>query len=131
VDLATSTVPIAELQGLRVLVVEDETLVAMLVEEYLADLGCIIVYSGRRISSTLHALKNLEVGAAVLDVNVAGESIAAVAEILEQRKVPFLFASGYGAKGIDDRWAGRPVLQKPFSAKELEAALLACVRGAF
>jgi DNA-binding response OmpR family regulator len=128
--LAVSPVPIAELQGLRVLVVEDETLVAMLVEEYLADLGCVVAYSGRRVSSTLHALKNLEVGAAVLDVNVAGESIASVAEILEQRKVPFLFASGYGAKGIDERWAGRPVLQKPFSAKELEAALLACVQGA-
>jgi CheY-like chemotaxis protein len=128
--LAVSPVPIAELQGLRVLVVEDETLVAMLVEEYLADLGCIIAYSGRRVSSTLHALKDLEVGAAVLDVNVAGESIASVAEILEQRKVPFLFASGYGAKGIDERWAGRPVLQKPFSAKELEMALLACVQGA-
>ena len=67
----------------------------------------------------------------MLDVNVAGESIASVAEILEQRKVPFLFASGYGAKGIDERWAGLPVLQKPFSAKELEAALIACVRGAF
>ena len=106
--MAASTVPIAELQGLRVLVVEDETLVAMLIEEYLADLGCIIVYSGRRISSTLSALKNLEVGAAVLDVNVAGASIAPVAEILEQRKVPFLFASGYGAKGIDERWAGGP-----------------------
>ena len=55
--MAASTVPIAELQGLRVLVVEDETLVAMLIEEYLADLGCIIVYSGRRISTTLHALE--------------------------------------------------------------------------
>ena len=130
--MAVSTIPIAQpLQGLRVLVVEDETLVAMLIDEYLADFGCDIVFSGRRIGKTLHALKNLEVDAAVLDVNVAGESVSPVAEILEQQKVPFIFASGYGVKGVDERWSSRPVLQKPFSAKELHTALVACVQDAF
>jgi DNA-binding response OmpR family regulator len=129
--LAVSPIAIAQpLQGLRVLVVEDETLVAMLLEEYLADFGCDIVFSGRRIGKTLHALKNLEVDAAVLDVNVAGESVSPVAEVLERLKVPFIFASGYGVKGVDERWSTRPVLQKPFSAKELHAALVACVQAA-
>jgi CheY-like chemotaxis protein len=130
--LAFSTIPIAQqLQGLRVLVVEDETLVAMLIEEYLADFGCNIVFSGRRVGKTLYALKSLEVEAAVLDVNVAGESVSPVAEVLELRKVPFIFASGYGIKGVDERWSTRPVLQKPFSAMELQAALVACVQPTF
>ncbi len=111
--------------------VEDETLVAMLVEEYLADFGCDIVFSGRRVGKTLHALRNLQVDAAVLDVNVAGESVSPVAEFLDQQKVPFIFASGYGVNGVDERWSSRPVLQKPFSAKDLHNALLACVQAAF
>ena len=129
--MAASSIPFAEpLQGLRVLVVEDETLVAMLVEEYLVDFGCVVALSARRVGKTLRALKELELDAAVLDVNVAGESVAPIAELLEQRNVPFIFASGYGVKGVDERWASRPVLQKPFSARELQAALLACVKPA-
>ncbi len=129
--MAASTVPIAEpLQGLRVLVVEDETLVAMLIEEYLADFGCVVAGSVRRVAKGLQVLKDLEVDAAVLDLNVAGESVSPIADVLGQRNVPFIFASGYGIKGVEERWAGRPVLQKPFSAKELHAALLACVQPA-
>ncbi len=129
--MAASNIRLAEpLQGLRVLVVEDETLVAMLVEEYLADFGCVVAFSARRVGKALQAARNLELDAAVLDVNVAGESVSPIAEALEERQVPFLFASGYGVKGVEERWAARPVLQKPFSAKELQAALLACVKPA-
>lgn len=129
--MAALSIPSAEaLQGLRVLVVEDETLVAMLVEEYLASFGCVVAFSAPRIAKGLQVLTNLEVDAAVLDVNVAGESVSPIAEVLDQRGIPFIFASGYGAKGVEERWAGRPALQKPFSAKELHAALLACVQGA-
>jgi CheY-like chemotaxis protein len=115
------------LQDLRILVVEDESLVAMLIEEYLTDFGCAPTCSVSRVGKALKALKNTEVDAAVLDVNIAGESVVPIAEALEQRGVPFIFASGYGRSGVDERWAGRPVLQKPFSAKELHAALIACV----
>lgn len=129
--LAASNIRLAEpLQGLRVLVVEDETLVAMLVEEYLADFGCVVAFSARRVGKALLAARNLELDAAVLDVNVAGESVSPIAEALEERHVPFIFASGYGVKGVEERWAARPVLQKPFSSKELQAALLACVQPA-
>lgn len=118
------------LQGLRVLVVEDETLVAMLIEEYLMEFGCEVAFSARRVSKGLQSLNSIEVDAAVLDVNVAGESVSPIAEILDRRNVPFIFASGYGAKGVEQRWTGRPVLQKPFSARELRLALLACVQPA-
>ncbi len=122
---APGTPPADPLQGLRVLVVEDETLVAMLIEEYLAEFGCVVALSARRVEKGLEGLQNLDVGAAVLDVNVAGESVSPIAELLSKRNVPFIFASGYGAKGVEARWIGRPVLQKPFAAGELRSALLA------
>jgi CheY-like chemotaxis protein len=125
---ASSILQAKPLQDLRVLVVEDESLVAMLVEEYLTDFGCAPPCSVSRVGKALKTLKSTEIDAAVLDVNVAGESVAPIAEALEERGVPFIFASGYGRSGVDERWASKPVLQKPFSAKELQAALIACVK---
>lgn len=116
------------LRGLRVLVIEDETLVAMLIEDYLTEFGCKVAGSAARVSKGLQTLKGLEVDAAVLDVNVAGESVSPIAEVLDQRNVPFIFASGYGTRGLEPRWVGRPVLQKPFSARELRLTLLACLQ---
>jgi DNA-binding response OmpR family regulator len=113
------------LQGLRVLVVEDEALVAMLIEQYLIEFGCVVACSVRSISNGLESLGESRVGAAVLDVNVGGESVSPIAQALEEREIPFIFASGYGARGVDPRWTNRPVLEKPFAAQELRAALLA------
>ena len=112
------------LPGLRVLIVEDETLVAMLLEEYLSELGCEVAASVRRVGKGLESLERCEIDAAVLDVNVAGESVYPVAEALERRGIPFVFASGYGAKGVDGNWTERPMLQKPFGPQDLKAALL-------
>ena len=117
------------LQGLRVLVVEDESLVAMLIEEYLIELGCVVAGSVRRVAKGLETIAQSEIDAAVLDVNVAGESVSPLADVLAQRGVPFIFASGYGAKGVEARWADRPVLQKPFSPEDLRLALLASLRS--
>ncbi len=111
--------------GLRVLIVEDETLVAMLIEEYLLELGCEVAFSASRVAKAIKGLQTCPVDVAVLDVNVAGESIARLAETLDERGIPFIFASGYGARGIDARWSGSPVLQKPFTGGDLRSALLA------
>jgi DNA-binding response OmpR family regulator len=108
-----------------VLVVEDEALVAMLIEEYLAEFGCIVACSARRVSNGLESLREGRIGAAVLDVNVAGESVSPIAEALEKQKIPFIFASGYGARGIEARWSGKLVLEKPFGSQDLRSALLA------
>jgi DNA-binding response OmpR family regulator len=116
------------LQGLRVLVVEDEALVAMLIEQYLTEFGCVVARSVRRIANGLESLAEGGIGAAVLDVNVAGESVSPIAEVLEELEIPFIFASGYGARGIEPRWNGRPVLEKPFAAQDLRSALLASLK---
>ncbi len=117
------------LQGLRVLVVEDEALVAMLIEEYLSEFGCVIAYSARRVANGLESVSAGGIEAAVLDVNVAGQSVSPIAQALDEKKIPFLFASGYGARGVDARWASRPVLQKPFSSNDLRLALLASLES--
>ena len=112
------------LNGLRVLIVEDETLVAMLIEEYLVELGCTVALSASRIAKAMKGLQTCPVDVAVLDVNVAGESISGLVETLDGRGIPFMFASGYGARGVDARWSASPVLQKPFTGSDLRAALL-------
>jgi DNA-binding NtrC family response regulator len=100
----------------------------MLIEQYLTEFGCIVAGSVRRIATGLQSLGESRIGAAVLDVNVGGESVSPIAEALEEREIPFIFASGYGARGIEPRWHGRPVLEKPFSAQDLRVALLASLK---
>ncbi len=116
---------ITPLDGLQVLIVEDETLVAMLIEEYLLELGCEIAFSASRVGKAMRGLQTCGIDVAILDVNVAGESISQLVETLVQRGIPFIFASGYGARGVDPRWSRSPVLQKPFTEADLRAALLA------
>lgn len=113
------------LDGLQVLIVEDETLVAMLIEEYLIEMGCKVALSASRVAKALKGLQTHRVDAAVLDVNVAGESICELVEDLCKRGIPFIFASGYGARGVDARWLSNPMLQKPFTGADLRTALLA------
>ena len=120
-----NTEPASPLAGLRVLIVEDETLVAMLLEDMLSDLGCEVGAAVARISHAVEAANDStqRLDVAILDVNVAGESIAPVAEALRARGVPFVFATGYGAGGAPEGFRDRPTLQKPFGMAEVEARL--------
>lgn len=105
--------------GIRVLLVEDEGTVAMLIEEMLEDLGCTVVASIPRLALAREMANTAEVDLAILDVNLAGERVFPVAEILRARGVPFLFSTGYGASGLPADFAQCPVLHKPFSENEL------------
>ena len=111
------------LAGTRVLVVEDEALVSMLVEEYLDELGCEVVGVASRLEDALEKARALALDAAVLDVNLAGRLSYPVAELLRARGVPFVFATGYGLSGLPDELRGAPVLAKPFRQDQLAAAL--------
>ena len=107
----------------RALIVEDEILVGMLMEDMLRELGCEVA----ALSSHLeHALRLAESGGfdfAVLDINLNGARSFPVADLLAERGVPFLFATGYGAKILPERHAGAVILHKPFSLDDLRAAL--------
>jgi CheY-like chemotaxis protein len=111
------------LSGVRVFVVEDEFAVLLLVEDMLAELGCVLAGTASRMSDAFGKAKELEADAAVLDVNINGEPITPVAELLAERGVPVVFSTGYGRSGIDPRWRDRPVLQKPYRIEEFAAAL--------
>ena len=111
------------LKGKRVLVVEDETLISMLFEDILADLGCEIVGPAMNIRQATDLATSADIDVAVLDVNLGGDPIFPVAEILDGRGVPLVFSSGYGAHGLPDQWQARPTLPKPFTSEEVAIVL--------
>lgn len=117
------------LTGTRVLVVEDEALISMLVEEYLEDLGCEVVATAARLNEALEKARLLTFDVALLDVNLAGQVSYPVADTLRSRGIPFVFATGYGTAGLPDGLVGTLVLSKPFQQAQLAAALQAAKGG--
>lgn len=111
------------LTGMRVLVVEDEMLVSMLLEDMLADFGCDIVGPAASIAEALPLATDAQIDVAVLDMNLGGQPVFPIADALKARGVPYIFASGYGQSGLSDDHRGAPLLQKPFRQADLERAL--------
>lgn len=113
------------LQGLKVLVLEDETLVSMMVEDMLADLGCEVVGPFARLDSALAFVGEGDpaIDIALLDVNLGGERSFPLAEVLSGKDVPFVFTTGYDDAGMPEAWRGRPALRKPFTMAEMALAL--------
>lgn len=114
-----------ELRGLRVLIVEDEAVLSMLMEDFLGDLGCQIAASAARLDEALEKARTLNVDAAVLDVNLAGQLSYPVAGVLRARGIPFVFATGYRLDELPAEMQGAVVLSKPFGLEHLAAALSA------
>ena len=109
---------------LRILLVEDEMTVAFMVEDMLADLGHQVVAMAMRLPDALKAAADLDVDLAILDVNLDGLRSFPVAAVLTGRGIPFAFATGYGAAGIEEPFRDRPVLVKPFLQADLEQVLV-------
>ena len=118
---------IALAAGLRILVVEDEVAIAMLLEDMLLDLGAEIVGPAGRLSEAMALAESEAFDFAIVDVNVAGDPVYPVADILARRGIRLAFSTGYGADGIEPAWRDRPVLQKPFSQGDLERVLSAAL----
>ncbi len=115
--------------GLKVLLVEDETLISFLVEDMLQELGCSDVWHASGVSQALAILGERRPDVAVLDVNLGGELVYPLVSQLDAAAIPFLFATGYGRTGLPRHWNERPVLQKPFALDTLAAALGSALRG--
>jgi CheY-like chemotaxis protein len=118
-----------ELRGLRVLVVEDESLIAMLIEDALADLGCTLVAVASSLKDALDKAAALDFDIAILDVNLNGSPVFPVAELLAAKGVPFIFSTGYGAAGVPEEFASAPVLSKPFEHGHVGRALATARRA--
>jgi CheY-like chemotaxis protein len=119
----------SDLEGLRVLLVEDEGPVAMLVEDMLQDLGCRVAASVASVPDALRAISQNDFEFALLDVNLAGVKVDPVAEELARRGTPFAFASGYGKAGLRQDLQERPVVQKPFRKDELGETIRLALKG--
>jgi CheY-like chemotaxis protein len=103
----------------RIFLVEDELMIRMLVEDMLSDLGHTITAEAGGIDEALTLARQAEFDVAILDVNLNGKPITPVVEILIERGVPFVFASGYGQRGVPEPYRERPTLQKPFQSDAL------------
>ena len=105
----------------RVLIVEDETLVAMLLEDMLDDAGHTVAHCASTLPQALDFIADQTdaFDFAILDVNLGGQAIFPVAEALRDRRKAFAFATGYGPAGLPDAWRDRPTLSKPFSAMDV------------
>lgn len=120
-----SAAPPPTVEGLRLFLVEDELLVAMLLEDMLGDLGCVVVDVAGTLDQALDWVDRISADAdgAILDVNLGGEQVFPVADALAERRVPFLFATSYGRRGVAARYPDATVLEKPYGLEELARAL--------
>lgn len=110
------------------MLVEDKSLVAMLLEDLLCEFGCHIVDIAARVDTALISVTSRTFDVAILDVNLKGEMSYPVADLLELHKIPFLFATGYGKQVIPEKYRQHIVLQKPFRKQELGEALVKALR---
>lgn len=122
------TDPYDTIAGLRVFLAEDEFHVLQLIEDMLADLGCVIADSVSSLDTALDRAGGTTAQVALLDVNLRGKAAYPVAQVLRDRGVPVVFSTGYGAAGLEPEWQDCPVVQKPFAIDQLAASLaqIAC-----
>jgi CheY-like chemotaxis protein len=116
--------PRTGLRDLKVLLLEDSELIAMHMEEMLADAGCHVVATLDTVAGALDFIRSNSVDAAVLDVNLRGEKVFGVAAELKSRGIPFVFSTGAGERFIPPQFDAAPHLSKPFEPEELWLALV-------
>ena len=102
-----------------VLLVEDEVMIRMMVADMLEELGYAIAGEAGDIDEAVRLVQCTDFDIAILDVNLNGKVITPVAEAVQLRERPFIFATGYGAQGLPEKFRERPVIQKPFQMETL------------
>jgi CheY-like chemotaxis protein len=108
----------------RVLVVEDEMTVAMLIEDMVSELAYEVAAVVPRLEDAMRLVDSEIFDIAVLDVHLNGKTVFAFAEELQEREIPFVFATAYGPGAIPAKFQNRAVLRKPFGPVELRKALM-------
>src|SRR5688572_26019146 len=104
----------------RILVIEDEMLISMLLEDMLADLGYEVAGVVPRLNEAMTAVQGDTFDLAILDVHLHGQAAYPVADVLIERGRPFVFATGYGERGLPEKYRKHPILTKPFARDDLE-----------
>ena len=116
------------LEGIRVLLVEDEAIIAMTAEDMLDQLGCVTIASCSTLADAIAAASRGGFDVALLDINLNGLDSMPVAAQLKEAGVPFVFTTGYGATGRDSRYDEVPLVTKPYQLGDLEAAIAQAMR---
>ena len=111
------------LAGRRILLVEDEMLIAAMLEDMLDDLGCVVVGPAARVAQALALIEAEVIDAAVLDISLHRELSYPVADALIARRIPFLFSTGYDKSRIRTGYQSSPMLQKPYHLRDLAKVL--------
>ena len=111
-----------------ILVVEDEAMISMLLEDMVLDCGGEIVGPAAKFDDALELAHKAEFGVAVLDLNLNGTLSYPIAEVIRERAIPVIFATGYVADRLLDRFSDCPTLQKPFSQQDFAEAVAAACR---
>ena len=110
-----------DLTNRRILVVEDDLAIAVLIEEVLQDAGCIVVGPVAKLDDALQLASEEALDAAILDITIRGGKVFPVVGHLQARGVPFALASGYGDWALPEALRNQPRLVKPFTAGDLRA----------
>jgi CheY-like chemotaxis protein len=127
--MTTAPEPPAALPVKRILVVEDEVMIRMLLEDMLAELGYTVAAAAAGLDEALELARNAEFDLAILDVNLNGQPISPVADVIAARGMPFVFATGYGERGLPHTHRDRPTLKKPFQLDNLKRTLQGALNG--
>lgn len=109
--------------GVRVLIVEDEAMIVMLLQDMLEELGCIVVGAASDLQEAQRSAQETDLDLAILDINLNGSETYPVADILRGRGIPYVFSTGYGVTGLAAGHQDRPTLQKPFVEADLQRCL--------
>ncbi len=115
-----STLPMKLERGNRIILVEDEILVAMMMRDILTELGFSVVGPFSRLSEAMVAAVHDDIDAGIIDINLGGEFVYPVAEVLVARDIPFIFVTGYGVESVDARFGSVPVIKKPVQRQVLQ-----------
>ena len=114
---------------ISILLVEDEAMIRMMVADMLEELGCTIAAEAGDIDEGVRLAHATDFDLAILDVNVNGKVITPVAEAVQMSGKPFVFATGYGAQGLPEKFRDRPTLQKPFQIETLARTIETVLKG--
>jgi len=110
----------------RILVVEDEAIVADMLESFLAELGAVVVGPAGTVARGMALAREESIDAAILDVNIRDENVVPVAALLRERNIPIVFATGYGDEVTEIDAGGATIIGKPYTKEHVEAALGNC-----